>query len=168
MEKEIRRYQNTLIIIGTGVIAFGIWSVCRTLISVFINRDDITAMVIEGETGLTSLAVLITFYVFMLIYLVLDLALRFFVGFSARQEGKGVKKGKAYLIAAAFIIAGSVINLVISVSLFAGGDTSLIEFLVTLIVEFTSAVTVFEMIAASVKLRKITNMAKSEGLKNAA
>lgn len=42
MGREIRRNQDFLISIGTGVMLFGLWSVVWSLIQLIINAEDIT------------------------------------------------------------------------------------------------------------------------------
>ena len=42
MEREIRRYRDTLKIIGTGVLGFGLWSILRTIIQLVFQYKELT------------------------------------------------------------------------------------------------------------------------------
>ena len=39
MERELRRNQNVLVCVGTGVIMFGFWSVIKGIMTIFLQRD---------------------------------------------------------------------------------------------------------------------------------
>ena len=48
---QLRQNQNTLVVVGMGVIAFGIWSVVKTVMLAAFNTEQMTAL---SEQGIAS------------------------------------------------------------------------------------------------------------------
>ena len=146
-----RRCQDLLMLSGLGVIAFGVWSVLKTIL-LFIFRDDLLAEVPDDTFSRVFV------FVFIGLILLIDFSARLFVGLSARAEGSGKKKGYAYIVFAVLIALASLTSLVLV--FFDAGTTSLLELVVSVIVEVTSIVVVFEMLAAAFAVKKLR---KEEG-----
>ena len=85
-----------------------------------------------------------------------DFLLRLYVGLSARAEGFGKKKGYAYIVVAFLIAIASLFSIVmIFFDIRFTGVTSLMELIVSIIVEITSAVVMIELIAAAFTVKKL-------------
>lgn len=145
---KLRKYQNTLVVVGMGVIAFGIWSVIKTVMLTAFNKDEMAELSAQGT------AVEVVFWVMLGIMLAIDLWLRLYVGLAAIQEGRG-KKRKAYItwifLMAFFSALGVVVGLAAIPSTTALGTT-----VVTVIVEITSCVLLVEMALAAIKVKRLS------------
>ena len=161
---KLRRNQNTLIIVGTGTIAFGVWSFVKTLGMTLITRPDnisgyMSAMQSGGVeiTDMSETAMFWTTVVISGILLIIDVSARLFVGFSAISVGRGKRHSRWYIVIALLMILGSVIsvlmilynNSAVSNNTFSG-----------VIIELTSTIMLIEMLAASVRVRKLNGQSK--------
>ena len=50
LNRELRRYQNTLVVAGTAVIAFGAWSIIKILMILGANLDRIGELLLRPWT----------------------------------------------------------------------------------------------------------------------
>ena len=100
METELRRRRSELLTLGFGIIAFGVWSVLKTYLYTWV--DPLIENVDVEEQYKTAATIL--GYVMITIVLAMDLGLRLYVGMSARAEGLGKKKGRAYIVVAALML----------------------------------------------------------------
>ena len=163
MEKLLRRYENTLVIVGTGVIMYGIWSVAKSL---FLILQDSSGIIGEFYTSLEErrmsppemFMVNVILYSMIGAVLAADIALRLYVGRSARDEGLGKKdKGYGYIVIAGLMTGMTLLSVVISAAGFRNGIVinDIEEFIITAIVELTSAITLIEMILSALKVKKL-------------
>lgn len=168
MERELRRHQNTLVIIGSGVIMFGLWSVIKTIAFSILNREEVLQMV-SGGVALSETdqkVYLLIYYIFMAILLLIDLSFRVYVGRSARREGRGRKRkrdGVAYLVIAAlialFCVIGTVADVMEILDLSSATD-NILSLLVSVFIDVTSFITMVELIRAAVRSRQIKRALK--------
>ena len=152
-QARIRRLQDTLAIVGIGVIAFGAWSLAKMTLY-FLMYDEAAQRQMFGISNEISMqAYYITFAVFALI----DLAIRLYVGLSARSEGHGKRKGSAYLVIAAIMAATSVASVIL---LALGFSTSpwIIDVIMSVLIEATSAATLVLMIFCAARLRRLNRL----------
>jgi hypothetical protein len=145
-EVKLRRYRNLLTISGLGVIAFGLWSVLKTIL-LFVFREE--ALAALPDDVLTR----VIFFVIVGVLLLTDFAIRLFIGLSARAEGLGKKKGYAYLVFAVLLALASAAS--VAAIFFDTGTTSILEIIVSVIVEVTSLVAVIELIAAAIHVKRL-------------
>lgn len=159
----IRRSQNTLIVVGMGTILFSVWTVVKTLGSFFLLKDESVAVVKKaaGESGvaLSDQQVFYVVLVVMVLFLILFLAARTFVGMSAISEGRGLRRRYGYLILASIMIILNIASFVTSffstrsqesISVFTN-DTSLSA----LIIELTSMIMLVELVYSAIRIRKV-------------
>ena len=112
---QIRKDQNTLIVVGTGTIIFGLWTMAKTLGLVFILRKETVAAMkakFEGVGEIPDNFVFWAIVVVTFIIMAVSLAVRAYVGMSAISEGRGKRKGIIYLLFAGVMIISSIIYLV--------------------------------------------------------
>ena len=91
----IRKYQNTLIVVGSGIILFGVWTVVKMMGSFFLLKDE-TVAALRGFGGaamddIPDEAVFYISLVAVLVIMLVILAIRTYVGLSAISEGRGQK-----------------------------------------------------------------------------
>ena len=149
MEAKIRRLENTLVTIGTGVVILSLWTLFKTILYVIVywgKIKDLTSTLQPMETalvfGMVFAAVLIEF------------VLHSFIGLSARKEGEGKKIRPIYLIITEIILLlYAALILIELLPLFRAEYFSLIS-VVSIVIDVTSFAFLIDMISSSVRLRK--------------
>ncbi|MBQ7646512.1 MAG: hypothetical protein IJS94_04510 [Clostridia bacterium] len=152
-EVKMRRYQNLLTVSGLGMIVFALWSVLKTIL-LFCFNEKLLAEVPDDTLFRVILFSIIGFI------LLFDFLMRLFVGLSARAEGFGKKKGNAYIVVAVLIALGSLASLVMI--FFDSSIQSIIELIVSVIVEATSLIVVIELLVAAYTVKKLKKELKEE------
>ena len=150
-DAQRRRLEDTLVVIGTGVVAFGAWTLLKTVLLWVLYGNDVQRMLIDAGTDLPT----IVLYIFSLIPLVFDLALRLFVGFSARAEGNGRHKGPVYLGVAALFALSSALSVGSAAWLLLAWEADLIDTVITIVIEATQLALLVQLIVCSVRLRRM-------------
>ena len=145
-EIKMRRYQNLLTVSGLGVIIFGLWTVLKTILLLFLQE----AMVDDLPDGLFYR---VLFFTLIGGVLLIDFLIRLFVGLSARAEGFGKKKGYGYIVVAILIALASLASLVLI--FFDTADRSILELIVSFIVEATSMIATVELLVAAFTVKKL-------------
>lgn len=145
-EIKMRRYQNLLTVSGLGVIIFGLWTVLKTILLLFLQED----MVDDLPDGLFYR---VLFFTLIGGVLLIDFLIRLFVGLSARAEGFGKKKGYGYIVVAILIAIASLASLVLI--FFDTADRSVLELIVSFIVEATSMIATVELLVAAFTVKKL-------------
>ncbi len=139
-EVKLRKYENKLIISGLGVILFGIWSVVKSLLSFILNMN-------------TDESYNVSMLVNVLIFLAIELALRLYIGMSARSEGFGRKKRYAYIVLSVIISILSFVSLLYL--LYANNIESLLQYLVSILFEATSMFAYIELVVSAFAVKKL-------------
>ncbi len=154
-EVKLRRYQNLLTISGLGVIAFSLWSIMKSFLFIFL-RNEVFTEALKMKNVPDDFRVRAILYSIFGSIILFDFLLRLYVGLSARAEGFGKKKGYAYIVVAFLIAIASLFSIVmIFFDIRFTGVTSLMELIVSIIVEITSAVVMIELIAAAFTVKKL-------------
>lgn len=104
LEAKIRKQQSVLICSGLGMILFGIWSIIRFLLMKYIDAswfEELLGTFDElPQADYQKIVVMIV-----LVILLLDLAIRLYVGLSAIREGSGFYRKHVTYIVIAFLYA---------------------------------------------------------------
>lgn len=145
-ERKMRRYQNLLTVSGLGVIIFGLWSVLKTILLLFMKEGILSE--IPDDTF-----VRVMFFLILGGILLVDVLIRLYVGLSARAEGFGKKKGYGYVVIAILMALASLTSLVLI--FFDTNEQSLWELIVSVIVEATSLVVTIELLVAAFTVKKL-------------
>ena len=145
--EKIRRDQHTLVILGNGVILFGVWSFVKAILSLWLTPS----VYMQGADPSVGK---ITIVIAVLIALVVDLLLRFFVGRSARNVGLGKKTHIAYIGAAVLLMILYVISTGGMFYQFFVQQNNMFESLINLIIDITSFIILLELVIASVKVKR--------------
>ena len=150
MEAKIRRLENNLVTIGTGVVILSLWTLFKTILYVIVywgKIKDLTSTLQPMETalvfGMVFAAVLIEF------------VLHSFIGLSARKEGEGKKIRPIYqIITEIILLLYAALILIELLPLFRAEYFSLIS-VVSIVIDVTSFAFLIDMISSSVRLRKL-------------
>ena len=145
-ERKMRRYQNLLTVSGLGVIIFGLWSVLKTILLLFMKEGILSE--IPDDTF-----VRVMFFLILGGILLVDVLIRLYVGLSARAEGFGKKKGYGYVVIAILMALASLTSLMLI--FFDSNEQSLWELIVSVIVEATSLVVTIELLVAAFTVKKL-------------
>ena len=153
MEKELRRLRVSLMTLGSGVFAFGVWSILKSYLYLWVNPvvfDDVEAQY--------QSAVMIVFYVMYTFFMLIDLLLRAYVGKGARAMGMGKKKGLTYMIVLSLMLAVSVLSCMLMV--FGHENTRMenqseMDYFVSAFVEFCNMGVLAELLYTVVRVRKL-------------
>lgn len=171
---RLRRDENTLTVVGSGVILFGVWTVVKMVLQEinrfpeFMAELGVDELEFE-ETGLADmgldpnlLAMAVAFTVVIIVFL-MDLALRVFVGLSARAEGRGRPQGRLYLILAGMLLVLSGLSFVSYVITYFSHSEYVVDADAAILVELTSFITLLQMIISAVRVRRARRMEKKRG-----
>lgn len=163
---KIRKYENTMIVVGTGIILFAVWTMVKSIGVLLINRKaELSAIRAESlkETVNYSDAKLLGIFVFIAaVYLIGGVLIRLVIGMSAIAEGRGRHSGVIYIPITVFYILHSLFTIIAELAFIITGDNVLgldagslsrVSF-ASVIIEFTSMVMMAEMVRSAMKLKK--------------
>ena len=158
-ESELRKHQHTMVSVGTGIMFFGLWSVVKTILYFLLN-DTIkdTVNQVEDMDNPESIAVVYAIAWALVLFLVLlDLCLRWNIGRTVREYGMGIrdKIGILFYVALVIVILIDIVEVGLEIFEYTSADVDLIDNTVTLLVDMTSLITLFELIAAIFLMYKI-------------
>ena len=145
-----RRLQDTLIIAGDGVIAFSVWSLVKTALFFLLTKDELIREAFSIDESLPMTAVCLA----VLVLLCIDLIVRAFVGLSARAEGHGKKKSPFYLVVAALAAIANT-TAAITTALGMAVTLSLLDLVISVVIEITALAALVLVIYSSVSLRRL-------------
>ena len=159
-ETELRRGQNSLFILGGGVITFGLWSIVKSIMyfvvdpSRFFHIDDI-----PQEYRLLTLTIM---YGIVALTVGLDIGLRIYVGLSARAEARGKKKSRAYIIVAAVMATGNLLffggALLLTIFYADAAPDNILDTLVSAIVDATALITLIELVFTARNVQRLRKL----------
>ena len=160
MQETLRRNQDTLFIIGTGVIAFGFWSVIKTCLYSAFQTE-------EALGGAPDPSVQAASYIGTALFLAVDLCIRLYIGLSARAMGRDKKQGSAFIVLAALLAAFSAAIFVVIVLVLKTGLVRLedmgVDLLISLVVEFTSVATLLDLVFSAVRVKRLKKTLAEQG-----
>ena len=155
-QRKIKRYSGKLAAAGSGVILFGVWSIVKVVlfnaVSQVANIDMYFVEIIKDEDTFA-----ITLYMLALV----EFALRFYVGESARREALGRKQTSFYLVITGIMFILSV-GSTAYVLLYTFDINKIGNFLITALLEGTSSYMFGALIYYSIKTKQVTKLLKTE------
>ena len=159
---EIRKSQNTLIVVGTGTVIFGIWTAAKLLGMLFmLRKETVEAMKAKFilDEGMSDRTIFWIIAAIVFISMALLVAVRTYVGMSAISEGKGKKPGRSYLIFAVLMIIGSITSFFTNLLAMNApeqlGALTRDQSISALIIELTSIIMMIQMVVSALKIRKM-------------
>ena len=143
MGAQIRRLENTLTTIGTGIVAMAIWQTIKIILQLtLLNQMEKNEETISGVIIAISITVILGL-------------IECYIGFSARSEGKGKKKSGVYLVWTGLYLAAFFVVLVFqSYLLFTDFDFTL-STIVIAIIDISAFVLNIEMMVSAIKVRRL-------------
>jgi len=158
MDTERRRCRITLSTLGTGVIAFGVWSVLKTYLYLWVDAYDFDKSALSPkDLKYFNIAVII----FVTVMLLVDFGLRSYVGLSARAVSMGKRKSIAYIVVAALMLASNIFSWILVLM----GRTSArlekqstLDFYVSTFVDLTSMAMLAELLYNALRLRRLEKL----------
>ena len=161
LQIQLRKNQDTLKIVGMGVMAFGAWSVVKTILSTTFRWSSITE-----EMAITEVDNRIMGAVFLLItaaFLAAEIAIRLYIGRAAIAEGNGERRRPGYIAVTFVITVLGLTMTIISIAVPGLRKEPGLEVLASLFVELTSAVVALEMCWAAIRVRKLRRQLAEQG-----
>lgn len=166
MQREIRRYSDYLVSIGTGVALFGIWTVVRMIMGIILERETIIGEM-QGDVELSKSLIFITISAILVLLSLFILSIHMYIGLSARSEGLGLKKKNGYLIATVVYTVIYCIGIISEILFFQGYFKNVIDGVVTIIIDITMLITFVELMINAIRVRKLSGKLTEAGGKNA-
>ena len=158
MERELRRSQNMLVCVGTGVITFGFWSLIKGVMMLILYKDHLTELVeAAASPGVSAKTIYDIFLVLMGIMVFIDLLIRLYVGLSARKDGmeKSIRKHRGYPVFTLILAVVSTISLVVDLVQFIEIFETVLDGVVTIFIDFTSLVMSIELFVGTIKVNNL-------------
>ena len=146
---KLRRNRGTLVAVGAGVAAFGIWSILKFLMSILFGSgiEELKELFDGIEEGRTFIIV------FTVVFVVIDIILRCRFSYCTVRKGRGQHSGLKYLIPAFIVLIYTLFSFVLMISeLISDPDPELYDG-ISVLVELTSLIIFTEMIIASIRNR---------------
>jgi len=166
MERKLRHLENNLVVAGTGLLAFSVWSIIRTLLFLLTYRQELTNYIeqlVEEEgtevpPALVIIVVIILFALVVLPYII--------IGRSARTEGMGKKRKKFYIVLAIIMLIPQILIVITSISsVFGAEEGSLLEAIITAMIDVTTFCVLLETVITAIRVKKYRKLLNAEGAK---
>ncbi|MBO5555998.1 MAG: hypothetical protein J5927_02330 [Oscillospiraceae bacterium] len=155
MEKELRRCQSNLRILGDSVIVLTLWEFVKAMLLLLLApAAQTSAAAAKLPFPLPSGKWLLVIGLLILALIPMDIGLRVFIWRSAKAEGSGKPKGKGYMIAAFVLLGFQILGLGQIVVLAVHRNLSS-ETITSLLVEITSAVIMGELAFTALKYKRL-------------
>ncbi len=156
-----RKVCSRLGIAAFGVMAFAVWSVIRTILQMFFGNiaplNEVDNGVAEAQTieaDVSDVALLLVLIIAFAI-LAAEIALRIYIGLSARAESKGKKKNIAYIILAGLFIPFYVVVLIYSFQNMNFLESNVFDNIISIILDITSLISFVELFVSAIMLRRM-------------
>ncbi len=146
MNAQIRRLENTLTTIGTGIIAMSVWQLIKNILQYTLLRSND-----EDEISLAKI-------LFMIGVLIIFSLIDCYIGFSARSEGKGKKKKGIYLFWTALYLIVSFIAITLELILVFIDPNYTVYYFIVVIIDITVLVLNIEMMVSAIKVRRLRKL----------
>lgn len=150
---QVRRLQDSLAIVGSGAVAFGAWTVAKAAAFLMLSGEETQRRLFQ-VTDEESLG---AFGAFLIVLAFLDLALRAYVGLSARAEGYGKQRGPVYLVVAGLMAIANIVFIAFDAHSAMTLPDIALESYVGLGIDVTSCVTLVLMIYCALRLRRLAS-----------
>ena len=161
LHTQLRKNQDTLKIVGLGVMAFGAWSIVRAILYTTLQWNSIIENMVEQELSAKTAGIM--YIIVSVMIMAVEIAIRLYIGRSAIAEGKGERKRPGYIVVA-FLIALMNLGLMFSFFMLLGARTEIsLDALVTMFVELTSTVILLEMCQSAIRVRKLRRQIAEQG-----
>ena len=147
---KYRRNCNTLVVLGTGVILYGFWSIIKLAMCLIFGVElfDMNDLEALGPIGISFVMIVVV------IIMAVDVFIRLHVGLRAGYEGKGKKVRKSYLIWCVWLILESAIAIALVVPDIINMEGDFIDTYLSVFMELCSLSFSIEVFIAGISVRK--------------
>ena len=151
METTIRRLNDQIYTLGTGVIAFAAWTLlkftlyCTVYQNALIQEMNVALPMDNKVLQVTIIAVWVIMF--------LDAMFQCLIGFSARADGKGKRKSVFYLVLIGLRLLYFVPAVFAEAKSFITVQTGSLYAVITLFIDGTSLVIMVELLVCAVRVR---------------
>lgn len=158
IKANIRRYKSSLIISGTGYIAFGIWSVLKSIIQITLGAESelFKSLMSEDLNMPEFINVRIFIFSIVIVILLLIFFVHWYIGMGAVKYGRGTSRKKGFLL---FAIPAAIFSIAEIPNLFKqmieAGRSTLDTTLVACIMNLTMVWILADMMYSAYKLKKL-------------
>ena len=166
-QKKLRRYEHSLVISGAGIIVFAAWNIIKAVLYFVLTpleevanslTDEQIQMYALTEYSKETLAYILIAVILLL--LVLSLALRYYIGRAAIQEGRRIRKRSPLYIVLAIILCSFLIDGTIINGFVLSADDKVAMGLyenarASIFVDITSILCLIEMIVSAIMVRRL-------------
>lgn len=155
-ESELRRHQDNLVTIGSGVVTVGVVSMLQLILYFYVNLSEIrNLMPAEENDTYLNFVMAITFGMALI-----GMLMRAYIGFSARAEGKGRKRGFFYVVLAGLIALLDVCLTVFGLIQLADPTVFALDMFVTVVFFTVSVITIVQMMVSAVYVKRASKQVK--------
>lgn len=155
MDAMTRRLEINLMTLGTGFALFGLWTLIRSGLTLFVFNDEINQIVTDDMR--------VPVYAVVFAAIVLLFLFHAYIGISARSDGKGKKKTPLYLVLAGIgcllyvgTIASDIFLMITS------QESGLVTEIATIIIDITTTICLIELMISGIRLRRIRKAGPDE------
>lgn len=159
---KYRRNCNTLVVLGTGVVLYGFWTIIKLAMCLIFGFELFDESDLEelGPIGITFVMIILV------IIMAIDVLIRLYAGLRARYEGTGKKVGKGYLFWCVWLMLESAFSIFIVVPDVINMQGDFIDTYLSVFMELTSAAMTIEVFLAGISVRRYRKKLK-EGKQSA-
>ena len=151
METTIRRLNDQIYTLGTGIIAFAAWTLLKfTLYCTVYQKNLVAEMNVDLPMDDRVLQVTI---IIVWIIMFLDALFQCLIGFSARADGRGKRKSVFYLVLIGLRLLYFIPAVLAEAKSFITVETGLLYAVITLFIDGTSIVLLVELLVCAVRVR---------------
>ena len=163
LQREIRRHQNTLYVLGIGVIVFGLWTFARAFLATVVEPVDESLF---ADSGVDEDFGVFVIYVLLFVTYGIDILIRLWVGIKAIRAGKGTVKKKLrlrglWLLCFLGFVVIALEAYSVYLSILEQDIASLTNLVIAMLVDITILFVLFQLKYAEIKLRKLLEMSLS-------
>ena len=163
MDKKLRKRENLLVDAGKGVILFAVWSVAK--VNLYLGMSSFILEELQKaalEYGVSEKVLLLLMGSLLAVILLWMLGSRLYIGLNAIAEGKGKKKGWAYLVLTAVLLLTDMqtfwqVNLV---SILFSGLKNAFSMSVSFVLELVSLYMLLELLICAIRVKRLRKMEK--------
>lgn len=163
MEKKLRRYRNSLVTNGIGIITFGLWSMIKFIMSTVMQPIEFDDSVNDEMTEpIIKIIAIVIVAAIVVIILTIIFAVHFYIGLSAYREGINGKKGSFYLVTAG--IMALIMCMTMTVYFVPQDDTNsfTLSSIAAFFIDLTTIIILVDMIYAALMSRRLAKKLESE------
>ena len=153
MKQKLRRLENNLVISGTGLLAFTVWSFIRVLLFVYTFRDELMELMRQQDDwDRDDIPFSLVLPVVVILLAIVALP-SLYVAKAARDEGRRRKSRKAYIVLAMIMLVPQALGAIYSIAdIFVADDA--FDASVTAIIDITVLAVFAETVTTAIRVKK--------------